>query len=177
MLLSVVLEKTLESPLDCKEIKSVNPKGNQSWIFIGRTDAEAEVLILWPLDVKKWLIWKDPGAGKNWRQEEKGMTENEMVGWHYQLNGHEFEQVSDEQGSLVWCSSWGWTRLSDWTELNWCVVERGKIGFQLNKSHGSKTLLLLAFLLVKLTLTVLFNPFTLLECIQRFSLQFFSSSS
>ena len=103
----------------------------------------------WPCDAKNWLIRKGPDAGKDWRQEEKGMTEDETVGWHYQLNGHEFEQVSDEQGSLVWCSSWGWTRLSDWTELNWCVVEKGKIGFQLNKSHGSKTLLLLAFLLVK----------------------------
>ena len=86
----VVLEKTLESSLDCKEIKPVNPKGNQSWIFIGRTDAEAEIPILWPPDVKNWLIWKDPDAGKDWRQEEKGTTEDEMVGWHHWLNGHEF---------------------------------------------------------------------------------------
>ena len=82
---TVVLEKTLESPLDCKEIQPVHPKGNQSWIFIGRTDAEAEALILWPPDGKSWLIWKDPDAGKDWRQEEKGMTEDKMVGWHYWL--------------------------------------------------------------------------------------------
>ena len=88
---TVVLEKTLESPLDCKEIHSVNPKGNQSWIFIGRTDAEAETSVLWPPAVKNWLIWKDPDAGKEWRWEEKGMTEDEMVGWHHRLNGHEFE--------------------------------------------------------------------------------------
>ena len=88
---TVVLEKTLESPLGCKEIKPVNPQGNQSWIFIGRTDAEAETLILWPPDAKNWLIWKDPDAGQDWGQEEKGMTEDEMVGWHHQLNGHEFE--------------------------------------------------------------------------------------
>ena len=86
----VVLEKTLESPLDCKEIQPVNPKGTQSWIFIGRTDAEAEAPILWPSDVKNWLIGKDPDAGKDWGQE-KGTTEGEMVGWHHQLNGHEFE--------------------------------------------------------------------------------------
>ena len=88
---TVVLEKTLESPLDCKEIKPVHPKGNQSWIFIGSTDAEAETPILWPPDVKNWLIWKDPDTGKDWRWEEKGMTEDEMVGWHHRLNGHEFE--------------------------------------------------------------------------------------
>ena len=86
----VVLEKTLESPLDCKEIKSVHPKRNQSWVFIGRTDVEAETLILWPPDVKSWLIWKDPDAGKDWGQDEKGTTEDEMVGWHHQLSGHEF---------------------------------------------------------------------------------------
>ena len=89
---TVVLEKTLESPLDCKEIKSVNPKGNQSWIFIGRTDAEAETPILWPPDVKNWLIGKYPDAGKDWRQEEKGMTEDKIVGWHHWLDGHKFEQ-------------------------------------------------------------------------------------
>jgi len=87
----MLLEKTLESPLDCGEIKPVNPKGNQSWIFISRTDAEAETLILWPPDTKNWLIWKDPDAGKDWRWEEKGMTEDEMVRWHHWLNGHEFE--------------------------------------------------------------------------------------
>ena len=105
---TVVLEKTLESPLDCKEIQPVNPKGNQSWIFIGRTDAEAP--ILWPPDVKNWLLGKDPDAGKDWRQEEKGTTEAEMVGWHHRLNGHEFEQalgVGDGQGSPVCCSPRG----------------------------------------------------------------------
>ena len=87
---TVVLEKTLESPLDCKEIKPVNPKGNQSWIFIGRTDAETETLILWPPDTKNWLTRKDPDAGKDWRQKEKGTTEDEMVGWHHWLDGHKF---------------------------------------------------------------------------------------
>ena len=86
----VVLEKTLESPLDCKEIQPVHPKGDQSWVFIGKIDVEAEIPILWPPDAKSWLIWKDPDAGKDWRQEEKGMTEDEMDGWHHQLNGHEF---------------------------------------------------------------------------------------
>ena len=116
--------KTLESPLDCKKIKPVNPKGNQSWVFIGRTDAEAEGPILWPPDVKNWLIWKDPDAGKDWRQEEKGMTEDEMVGWYHWLDEHEFEQalgVGDGQGSLVCCSPWGHKELNttewvDWTE-------------------------------------------------------------
>ena len=87
---TVVLEKTLKSPLDCREIQPVHPKGDQSWIFIGRTDVEAETPILWPPDVKNWLIWQDPGAGKDWRQEEKGATEDEMVGWLHRLNGHEF---------------------------------------------------------------------------------------
>ena len=84
---TVPLEKTLERPLDRKEIQPVHPKGDQSWVFIGRTDAEAETPILWPPDVKRWLIGKDSDAGKNWRQEEKGMTEDKMVGWHHQLNG------------------------------------------------------------------------------------------
>ena len=88
---TVVLEKTLESPLDCKEIQPVHPKGNQPWIFIGKTDAEAETPILWPPDAKNWLFRKDPDAGKDWRQEKKGTTEDEMVGWHHWLNGHEFE--------------------------------------------------------------------------------------
>ena len=87
----VVFEETLESPLDCKEMKPVHPKGSQSWIFIGRTDAKAETPKLWPPDVKSWLIWKDPVAGKDWRQEEKGMTEDEMVGWYHRCDGHEFE--------------------------------------------------------------------------------------
>ena len=88
---TVVLEKTLESPLDCKEIQPGHPKGNQTWIFIGRTDVEAETPILWSLDVKNWLIWKNPDVGNDWRWEEKGMTEDEMFGWHHQLNGHEFQ--------------------------------------------------------------------------------------
>ena len=88
---TVVLEKTFESLLNCKEIQPVRPKGNQPWIFIRRTDAEAGTPIFWPPDVKNWLIWKDPDAGKDWRREEKGMTEDEMVGWYHQLNGHEFE--------------------------------------------------------------------------------------
>ena len=87
---TVALEKTLERPLDCKEIQPVHPKGDQSWVFIGRTDVEAETPILWPPDVKHWLIGKDPDAGKDWGHEEKGTTEDEMVGWHHQLNGHEF---------------------------------------------------------------------------------------
>ena len=87
----MVLERTLESPLDCKEIQPVHPKGNQSWIFIGRTDAEAETPILWPLYAKSWVIGKDPDAGKDWGQEEKEMTEDEMVGWYHQLNGYKFE--------------------------------------------------------------------------------------
>ena len=110
----VVLEKTLESPFDSKQITLVNPKGNQSWIFIGRTDAKAETPILRPPDVKSWLIGKDPDAGKEWRQEEKGMTEDEMVGWHHWLNGHEFEQTlgdSEGLGSLACCSPWGHKKL------------------------------------------------------------------
>ena len=105
---TAVLEKTLESPLDYKEIQSVNPKGNKSWIFIGKTDAKAEAPIPWPPDTRSWLIGKDPDAGKDWGQEEKGMTENEMVGWHHWHNGHEFEQTSpcgEGQGSLACCSS------------------------------------------------------------------------
>ena len=116
---TVVLEKTLESPLDCKEIKPVNPKGNQSWIFIGRTDAEAP--ICWPPDIKNWLTRKDPDDGKYWRQEKKGKTEDEMIGWHHQLNGHEFEQaqgVGDGQGAwgaAVHGVAKSWTWLSNWT--------------------------------------------------------------
>ena len=119
---TVMLEKTLESPLDCKEIKPVNSKRDQSWIFIGGTNAEAEALILWPPDMKNWLIGKNPDAGKGWGQEEKESTEDEMVGWHHQLKGHEFEQapgVGDGQGSLVCCGPWS-SKESDMTELlNW----------------------------------------------------------
>ena len=112
----------LSSPLDCKELQWVHPKGDQSWIFIGRTDAKAETVILWLPIVKSWLTGKDPDAGKDWRQEEKEGTEDEMVGWHHRLNGHEFEQApadSEGEGSLACCSPWGqsWTQLNDWTPL------------------------------------------------------------
>ena len=115
---SAGLEKILASPLDWKEIKPVHPKGNQPWIFIGRTDAEAEAPILWPPKAKSWLIDKEPDAGKDWRQEEKGVTEDEIIGWHHWLDGHEFEQTlgdSEGQGSLVCCSLWG-CKESDTTE-------------------------------------------------------------
>ena len=119
---TAVLEKTLESPLDCKEIQPVHPKGDQSWVFFGRSDAKAETPILWPPDAKSWLIWKDPDAGKDWGQEEKGMTEGEMVEWHHRLNRHEFgytSGVGDGQGGLACCSSWS-SKESDTTErLNW----------------------------------------------------------
>ena len=119
---TVVLEKTLESPLDCTEIQPVHPKGDQSWVFIGRTDAEAETLILWPPHAKSWLIGKDPDAGRDWGQEEKGTREDEMAGWHHQLDIHEFgwtPGVGDGQGGLACCNSWG-SKESDMTErLNW----------------------------------------------------------
>ena len=120
---TVVLEKTPESPLDTKEIQPVSPRGNQSWIFIGRTDAEVEAPILWPPDAKNWLNRKDPEARKDWRQEEDGVTEDEMVGWNHQLNAHEFWQapgISDDQ-KLGVLQSMGWQRVGhDWaTELNW----------------------------------------------------------
>ena len=129
---SVVLEKTLESPLDCKEIQLVHPKGDQSSVFIGRTDVEAEAPILWPPDTKSWLGGKDPDAGKDWGQEEKGTTEDEMVGWRHRLDGHGFEWalgVGDGHGGLACCDSWGhkesdmteqlyWTKL---TYFNWRI--------------------------------------------------------
>ena len=126
MLLNCGVGKDSWESSGLKEIKSVNPKRNQSWMFIGRTDDEAEAPIIWPPDAKSWLIRKDPEAGKEWRQEEKGMTEDEMVGWHHQLDGCEFEQVlgvGDGQGSLVCCSPWGHkesdtTKWLNWTELN-----------------------------------------------------------
>ena len=118
----LVLEKILESPLDSKDIKLVHPKGNQSWIFIGRTDAEAETPILWPPDAKSRLIGKDPDAGKDWRWEEKGMTEDEMVGWHHRCDGHEFEDapgVGDGQGSLECYSPRGCKEWNTTKRLNW----------------------------------------------------------
>ena len=119
---TVVLEKTLESSLDCKEVQSVHPKGNQSWIFIGRTDAQAETPTLLPTDAKNWLIGKDPDAGKDWRQKEKGMTEDEKVGWHHWCDGHDFDKVSevgDGQGSLACCCPWGRKELNTTEQLNW----------------------------------------------------------
>ena len=118
---TVVLEKTLESPLDSKDIKSVNPKGNQPWISIGRTDAKAEAPILWPPDAKNWLTGKDPDAGKDLRQEEKGTTEDEMVGWLHRLNGLDFEQAlrdGEGQDSLACCSPWGQKELDMIERLN-----------------------------------------------------------
>ena len=127
---TVVLEKTLESPLDCKEIQPVHPNGNQSWIFIGRADAKAEAPILWPPDEKNWLTGKDPDAGEDWGQE-KGVTEDEMVGWHHRLHGHGFGRtpgVGYIQGGLVCCGSWGrnesdTTEWLNWTELSICIWE------------------------------------------------------
>ena len=129
---TMVLEKFLERPLDCKEIQPVNPKENQSWIFIGKTDAEAKTPILWPPAAKNWLVWKDSDSGKDWRRE-KGMTEDVMVGWHHQLDGHEFVQalgVGDGQGSLVCCSPQG-CKESDTTEwLNWTELGLSELFFQ-----------------------------------------------
>ena len=132
----MVLGKTLESPFDSKEIQHVSPKGNQSWIFFGRTDAKAETPILWPPDAKNWLIWKDPDAGKDWRREEKGTTEDEMAGWHHWLNGHEFEStpgVGDGQGGLVCCSLCSckelyMTEWLNWTELT--ELNKGKYKYR-----------------------------------------------
>ena len=125
----VVLEKTLESPLDCKEIQPVHSKGDQSWMFIGRTDVEAETPVLWPPDAKNWLTWKDPDAGRDWGQEEKGTTEDEMAEWHHRLDGREMDVSLSELWEIVMDRE-AWraaihgvaksrTRLSDWTELNW----------------------------------------------------------
>ena len=122
---TVVLEKTLESLLDCKEIQPVHPKGNQTWMLIGRTDVEAETPIFWPPDVKSWLIWKDPDVGKDWRQEEERTTEDEMVRWHHWLIGHKFGStlgVCDGQGGLECCSSWGCTELDTTERLNWTDI-------------------------------------------------------
>ena len=125
--LKVVLEKTLESPLDCKEIQPVHSEGDQSRVFTGRTDAKAETPIFWPPHVKSWLIGKDSDAGRDWGQVEKGMTEDEMAGCHHWLNGHEFGWTlgdGDGQGGLVCCNLWGCkesdtTERLNWTELNW----------------------------------------------------------
>ena len=124
---TVVLEKTFASPLDYKEIQPVHPKGDQCWVFIERTDAETETPVLWPPHAKSWLIGKDPDAGRDWGQEEKGTTEDQMAGWHHRLDAHEFRWtpgVGDGQGGLACCGSWGrkesdTTERLKWTELNW----------------------------------------------------------
>jgi len=132
----VVLEKTLESPLDCKEIQPVHSEGDQSWVFFGRTDAKAETPILWPPHAKSWLTGKDSDAGRDWGQEEKGTTEDEMTGWHHQLDGHEFEWtqgVGDGQGGLACWDSWRRKELNttewlNWTELNWlCFLKYSEV--------------------------------------------------
>ena len=128
--LTEVLEKTLESPLNCKEIQPVHSEGNQSWVFFGRNDAKAETPVLWPHHVKRWLIGKDSNAGRDWGQEEKGMPEHEITRWHHRLDGREFEWtpgVGDGQGGLACCDSWGrkesdMTEWLNWTELNVQVV-------------------------------------------------------
>ena len=119
---TVVLAKTLESPLDCKEIQPVHSEGDESWDFFGRNDAKAETPVLWPPHVKSWLIGKDSDAGRDWGQEEKGMAEDEMAGWHHRLDGREFEWtqgVGDGQGGLTCCDSWGWKELDMIKQLNW----------------------------------------------------------
>ena len=129
---AVVLEKTLESPLDCKEIQPVYPKGDQSGVFFGRNDGDAETPVLWPPHEKSWLIGKDSDAGRDWGQEEKGTTEDEMAGWHHRLNGCESEWtlgVGDRQGGLACCDSWGrkesdTTERLNWTELNWVTKQQ-----------------------------------------------------
>ena len=155
----MVLEKTLESPLDSKEIKQVNPKRNQPWIIIGRTDADAEAPKLWLPDAKNWLIRKDPDTGKDWRQKEKGMTEDEMVGWHHQLNGHEFEQtpgVGNGQGSLGFCP-WGRKELDTTEQLNWTSSYSGSIVCYNDSQKSGKHFLTFASLLWRIRLRVQMN--------------------
>ena len=144
---TVVLKKSLESPLDSKEIQSVHPKGNQSWVFIGRTDAEAKTPILWLFDEKNWLIWKDPDAGKDWGQEEKGTTEDEMVGWHHWLNGHEFESgrwwwtgkpgvlqsIGSQRVIHNWATELNWTELTDKGLI--CKIHKQLIQLNIDKTY------------------------------------------
>ena len=148
----IVVLKTLGRPLDCKEIKSVNPKRNQSWIFTGRNDAEVEAPIIWPPDVKNWLLGKDPGAKIDWRQE-KGTTEDEMVGWHHWLNGDEIEWtpgVGDGQGGLVCCSPWGSKELDKTEWLNWTDKDYKQI--QLIHPKGNQCWIFTEGLMLKMTL-------------------------
>ena len=142
---TVVLEKTFESPLDCKEIQPVHSKGGQSWVFFGRTDAKAETPILWPPDVKSWVIGKDSDAGRDWGQEETGTTADKTAVWHHRLNGHEFEWtpgVGDGQGGLACCNAWGCKEsdTTEWlTELNWtchCGAQTWNLGWGKGASEG-----------------------------------------
>ena len=150
---TVVLGETLE---DSKEFKPVNPKGNQPWLCIERTDVEAGAPILWPPDVKSWLIWKDPDVGIDWRQEEKGTTEDEMIGWHHRLDGHEFEPSlgdGEGQGSLVCCSPWG-CKESDMTEqLNWLKSRKIFEGFLCTRNHNTSCLYCMLLDLILKTMT------------------------
>ena len=143
---TVVLEKPLESPLNCKEIQQVYSKGDQSWVFFGRNDAEAETLVLWPPHAKSWLIGKDSDAERDWGQEEKGMTEDEMSGWHHRLNAHGFgwtPGVGDGQGGLACCGSWGRRVRNDWaTELNWTETTTNPSVKQTEVIEESKEILL-----------------------------------
>ena len=135
---TVVLEKTLESPLDCKEIQPIHPKGDKSWVFIGRTEVEAETPILWPPDAKSWLIGKDLDAGKDWRQEEKGTTEDEMAGWHHRLDGCESKWtlgVGNGQRGLACCGSWGRKEWDTTERLNWTELTFFFIFFSITVGH------------------------------------------
>ena len=141
---TMVLEKTPESPSDCKEIQPVHYKGDQSWVFFGRTDAKAETPVLWPPDVKSWLIGKDSDAGRDWGEEEKGTTEDEITGWHHRLKGHEFEWtpgVGDGQGGLVCFNSWGCKELGTTERLNWTELSPRNVILQkyLNMTNTFRT--------------------------------------
>ena len=154
-----MLEKTLESPLDCKEIQPVHSEGDQSWVFYGRNDAKAETPVLWPPHVKSWLIGKDSDAGRDWRQEEKGMTEDEMAGWHPWLDGRESKWtpgVGDGQGGLECCSSWGQTRLSDWNELNWMTLLQKSLS---NSIALNRIFIITAFVSKDTSICLLFKVF------------------
>ena len=152
---TVVLEKTLESPLDCKEIQPVHSEGDQPWDFFGRNDAIAETPVLWPPHVKSWLIGKDSDAGRDWGQEEKGTTEDEMAGWHHQLNGREFEWtpgVGDGQGGLACCNSWGCKELDmterlNWTELNWLILLQSPNKLEITSQTSTWEWMLTSFVL------------------------------